>query len=106
MAKKNRDYLYEDDQPADPVLNCWLCAREMGEVVEWHHPVPKSRGGKIREPVHPICHQTIHANFTNSDLEKRYATAQALLSHEEIRRFVDWVANKPPDFYAPTKERR
>lgn len=106
MAKKNRDYLYEDDQVMEPVLNCWLCARAMGDVVEWHHPVPKSRGGKTREPVHPICHQTIHANFTNSDLEKRYATAQALLSHDEIRRFVDWVANKPPDFYAPTKDRR
>nr|WP_315458465.1 HNH endonuclease [uncultured Sphingorhabdus sp.] len=106
MAKKNRDYLYEDEEAGEPVLNCWLCARAMGDVVEWHHPVPKSRGGKTREPVHPICHQTIHANFTNSDLEKRYATAQALLSHDEIRRFVDWVANKPPDFYAPTKDRR
>ncbi len=56
--------------------------------------------------MHPICHRTIHANFTNSDLEKRFATTEALLGHEEIRRFVDWVANKPPDFNAPTKDRR
>ena len=106
MARKIRDF-YDADEPEDtPVVNCWLCARPMGEVTEWHHPVPKSRGGKDRKPVHPICHRTIHANFTNSDLEKRFATAEALLGHEEIRRFVDWIANKPPDFNAPTKGRR
>ena len=106
MARKNRDW--EDEQEAEdaPAVTCWLCSRPMGEVTEWHHPVPKSRGGRSREPVHPICHQTIHANFTNSDLEKRYSTVEALLGHEEIRRFVDWIANKPPDFYAPTKDRR
>uniref|UniRef100_UPI0037CA855B hypothetical protein n=1 Tax=Sphingorhabdus sp. TaxID=1902408 RepID=UPI0037CA855B len=59
-----------------------------------------------REPIHPICHRTIHANFTNSELERRYSTAEALLGHAEIRRFVDWVANKDPDFYVPTKDRR
>jgi hypothetical protein len=56
--------------------------------------------------VHPICHRTIHANFTNSDLEKRFATVEALLAHPEIGRFVDWIANKPSHFNAPTKERR
>ncbi len=105
MARKNRDW--EDSEDAViPVQYCWLCSRPMGEVTEWHHPVPKSRGGKERQPVHPICHRTIHANFTNSDLEKRYATTQALLAHVEIGRFVAWVANKPPDFDAPTKDRR
>lgn len=104
MARKNRDF-YDEEEASEPALNCWLCTRPMGDTIEWHHPIPKSRGGREKQPVHPICHQTIHANFTNSDLEKRYATAQALLDHEEIRRFVDWVANKPPDFHAPTKNR-
>lgn len=67
---------------------------------------PEKPGGKERQPVHPICHRTIHANFTNSDLEKRYSTAEALLAHEEIARFVAWVRGKPPDFNAPTKDRR
>lgn len=105
MARKVRDF-YDDDETAEPTLICWLCERPMGEQVEWHHPVPKSRGGKTKEPIHPICHKTIHANFTNSELERRYSTADALRAHDEIGRFVSWVANKPPDFYAPTKDRR
>lgn len=106
MARKSRDWHDEEEESAPPVVHCWLCGREMGDIVDWHHPIPKSRGGKAREPVHPICHRTIHANFTNSDLEKRYATVDALLAHEEIGRFVAWIANKPPDFNAPTKDRR
>jgi hypothetical protein len=105
MAKKRDRYEDEDTDVEAVILTCWLCARPMGEIVEWHHPIPKSRGGKAKEPVHPICHRTIHANFTNSDLEKRYASADALLGHEEIGRFVNWIANKPPDFNAPTKKR-
>ena len=106
MARKSRDWQDEEEESAPPVVHCWLCGREMGSVTEWHHLIPKSRGGKAREPVHPICHRTIHANFTNSDLEKRYSTVDALLAHDEIGRFVAWIANKPPDFNAPTKDRR
>jgi hypothetical protein len=105
MARKYRDPYDDEDEAAEPTLTCWLCARPMGDKIEWYHPVPKSRGGRDTQPVHPICVQAIRANFTNSELERRYSTAEALLAHEEIRRFVDWVANKPPDFHAPTKRR-
>lgn len=105
MARKDR-YREEEEEADAPLVTCWLCERPMGDAVEWHHPIPKSRGGREKQAVHPICHQAIHANFTNSDLEKRYATAEALRGHEEIGRFVAWVASKPPDFYAPTKDRR
>jgi 5-methylcytosine-specific restriction endonuclease McrA len=106
MARKNRDFYDSDEESIAPEVTCWLCSRPIGAVTELHHPVPKSRGGKERQPVHPICHRTIHANFTNSDLEKRFATVDALLAHEEIGRFVAWIANKPSDFNAPTKGRR
>jgi hypothetical protein len=105
MAKRGK-FDWEEEQPADtPALNCWLCERVMGEVTEWHHPVPKSRGGRVKEPVHPICHRTIHANFTNSELERSYCDPVTLRGHAEIGRFIDWIANKPPDFNAPTKSR-
>ena len=106
MARKQRDWEDETEADVPPVLTCWLCGRPMGEETDWYHPVPKSRGGKETQPVHPICRKTIHANFSNSDLEKRYSTAEALLAHEEIARFVAWVANKPPDFNASVKDRR
>lgn len=106
MARKNRDWEDDAGEEPVPVVHCWLCGREMGEVTVWHHPIPKSRGGREQQPVHPICNKTIHANFTNSDLEKRYSTAEALLAHEEIGRFVAWIANKPPDFDSPVKGRR
>ena len=54
MARKIRDHYEPDDASAEPELNCWLCSRPMGNVTEWHHPVPKSRGGKARQPVHPL----------------------------------------------------
>ena len=107
MARKSRDYWdNEEEAEAPPVITCWLCSRPMGTETVWHHPIPKSRGGREQQPVHPICNKTIHAHFSNSDLEKRYSTAEALLAHEEIARFVSWIANKPPDFNAPTKGKR
>jgi hypothetical protein len=106
MARKKRDQWDEESEAEMPILQCWLCSRDMGALTEWHHPIPKSRGGRERQPVHPICHRTIHLHFTNSDLERRYSNVEALLTHDEIARFVNWVAGKPADFDAPTKGKR
>jgi hypothetical protein len=74
--------------------------------IEWHHPVPKSRGGRETVPVHPICHRAIHAILSNKDLERGYASAEALRAHPEVAKFVAWVAAKDPDFHAPTRRRK
>nr|WP_170303973.1 HNH endonuclease [Sphingosinicella humi] len=87
-------------------LDCFLCGRPLGRRVEWHHPVPKSRGGRETVPIHPICHRTIHAVIDNKDLERDYATPAALKAHPDIAKFLEWVRNKPPDFHAPTRRRR
>lgn len=78
----------------------------MGEDVEWHHPVPKAKKGKVKFEVHPICHRTIHANFTNSELRRMGDDLEALLEREAMRNFVEWIAEKPPDFHAPTRNKR
>jgi hypothetical protein len=78
----------------------------LGKKVQWHHKVPKSRGGKETAPVHPICHRIIHATLTNKELERGYASAEALRAHPEIAKFVAWVSNKEPDFHAPTRRRK
>ncbi|MFM5930436.1 MAG: HNH endonuclease [Novosphingobium sp.] len=90
----------------DPPAPCWLCARPLGKRVEWHHPVPKSRGGRETVPLHPICHRTIHATFTNADLARRGADRSLLADDPAMARFLRWIAGKPADFHARTSPRR
>jgi hypothetical protein len=84
---------------------CWLCARPLARRVEWHHPVPKSRGGHIVVPLHPICHRAIHANFTNAELAKA-GDARTLRANPALAKFLVWIADKPADFHARTAKRR
>lgn len=88
---------------SDEPLTCWLCGREFETCIQWHHPVPKSKKGRGTVPVHPICHKTIHANFTNAELARIGDDPEALREKPAIAKFVRWVANKPPDFHAPTR---
>ena len=88
-----------DDQP----LTCWLCGRPIATLLQWHHPVPKSKKGRTTVPVHPICHKTIHANFTNAELVRTGDDAEALRANPAIAKFVAWIATKPPDFHAKTR---
>jgi hypothetical protein len=85
---------------------CFLCGRPLGRKVEWHHPVPRSRGGRETEPVHPICHRALHQTLGNKELERSYASAEALRKHPELARFIAWVSGKEPDFHAPTRRRK
>lgn len=95
----------EDDAPP-PVVPCWLCGRPTGKTIVWHHPVPKSRGGRDVVPMHSICQNTLTANFTNSELQRYGLDVEALLAQPAVRKFVDWVANKDPDFTAPQAKKQ
>ena len=111
MARKHsRHGPYEDLYPVEEapvaVVTCWLCARVCGKVIVWHHPVPKSRGGRDVVPMHPICQQTLIANFTNTELQRHANDVESLLAHPAVRKFVDWVANKDPDFTATTTKQQ
>ena len=54
-------------------------------------------------PVHPICHRTIHANFTNAQLARIGDHPARLKENPVVAKFVGWIADKPPDFHAPTR---
>lgn len=111
MARKNSkrdpygDFHREDQAPEAAVL-CWLCGRQSGKTIVWHHPVPKSRGGRDVVPMHPICQQTLITNFTNSELQRHGTDVEGLLANPAVRKFVDWVANKDPDFTATTARKK
>ena len=68
--------------------------------------MPKAKNGRETVPLHPICHRAIHANFTNAQLARIGADREALLADEALARFAEWVADKPPDFHAPTRKPR
>jgi len=107
MARKQKDrWGIEEDEPeaAAPAPPCWLCGRPTGETIVWHHPVPKSRGGRDTVPLHRICHRQIHALLTEKELERDYPSIDKLLGHPGIARFVDWVRRKPDDFRERTRK--
>lgn len=85
---------------------CWLCERPLGAIVEWHHPLPKSRGGRETVPLHPICHRTLHATFSNAELARRGTQSESLRAEPALARFLSWIERKPPDFHARTSRRK
>jgi hypothetical protein len=110
MARKHsRHGPYEDLYPGEEApakVMCWLCGRVCGKTIVWHHPVPKSRGGRDVVPMHPICQHTLITNFTNSELQRHGMDVESLLAYPAVRKFVDWVANKDPDFTATTTKKQ
>lgn len=56
--------------------------------------------------VHPICHRTIHAHFTNAQLSRMGDDVEMIGAREEVAKFLEWIAGKPPDFHAPTHNKR
>jgi hypothetical protein len=112
VGRKQSRYDFADEanaeaEPVAPAAPCWLCGRPTGKTIVWHHPVPKSRGGRDVVPMHPICQQTVTATFTNSELQRFGMDVEGLLADPSVRKFVDWVAKKDPDFTATiTKKQR
>lgn len=88
-------------------MTCVICGREDGGEMQDHHLKPISfkqrqkgivdKANQIR--IHKICHQKIHATFSEHELLNYYHTPETIRSHEEIIKFIKWVAKKPIDFY-------
>ena len=48
---------------------------------------------------------TLHARFSNAELQRIGGDIVALRSDPDIAKFLAWVENKEPDFHAPTHRR-
>ena len=105
---KHDDYgkLGRDEETSAAAVVCWLYGRPLGKTIVLHHPVPKSRGGRETVPMHPICQQMLTANFTNFGLQRHGMNVAGLLADPSVRKFVDWVANKDPDFTATISKKQ
>jgi 5-methylcytosine-specific restriction protein A len=89
---------------------CPLCGRPITPEARptRHHLTPKLKGGSRGPAVllHRICHNAIHARFSEAELARRLNDLPALRAEPDIARFLAWVADKPPDFHAPTRRAR
>lgn len=54
-------------------------------------------------PIHPICHRTLHQALTNKELAALGDDADSVRAVPAIAQFLAWIANKDPDFHAPTR---
>ncbi|GJH12970.1 MULTISPECIES: HNH endonuclease [Caballeronia] len=103
MAKRTPEPWYHP--PQEEI--CALCGRAVPPSErDLHHLVPKSQGGKQTAVLHRICHRQLHALFTEKELAQRYSTVDALLAHEAVHSFVEWVKTKPDSFYQRTRRAR
>jgi hypothetical protein len=69
-------------QASAPPLRCILCGRSVPESqLDWHHLVPRLKGGRETAPMHRICHRQVHALFSEAQLARHYASPETLLGH-------------------------
>ena len=92
---------------------CELCGRRVREDrLTRHHLLPRSRARKMkrrrkgrqelrrRDPARTValcgpCHRNVHHSIGNADLERGYDSVEALRDHPGVRKFTDWVKDKP-----------
>lgn len=98
---------------------CNLCKRD-AKHTNIHHLIPKCRhknkkNKKIfsREEVKTRtvelcipCHSCIHHALTTKELERKYNTIKALMAHEKIKNFVNWIEHKPDGTKIPFPKRK
>ncbi len=88
----------QESLPEQPC--CCICGRLLeGGTVEAHHLIPKTFKGTETVDIHKICHQKIHATFSERELQHYYHTPERLCEHEEMSKFIKWVAKKDVAFY-------
>ena len=83
---------------------CPICKRALGSVVNEHHFIPKSLGGKETTTLHIICHSKIHRTFTERELFNYYNTPKRVLENGDIQKFIKWISKKPIDYRDKNKD--
>ena len=76
---------------------CGLCGHRYDRSkLTKHHLVPKSRGGTETTLLCRPCHNTVHATFTEKELERNFDTLDALREAEELQGWIAWIRKRKP----------
>ena len=86
---------------------CQFCKRENISITN-HHLIPRISHSKkkirrmnkdLNETVSAcrLCHNHIHATYSEKELAEKYNKVSLLLSQEVISKFTNWVKDKPND---------
>ena len=86
---------------------CVICGRECGGIMQYHHLKPKTFSTRNKEIhtsdnkiyIHKICHQKIHATYSEQELYHTYHTPDLICDNPEMIKFIKWITKKPLDFY-------
>jgi hypothetical protein len=73
------------------------------EQVSDHHLIPKSRGGQETIPICLDCHKSIHAFFTNKELESSFNSVESLLTNDKFANHIKWLSKQPANQRFKTK---
>lgn len=96
--------------PPKPTSICPLCDRPIPAHAKSsrHHLIPKLKGGAKLGTVHlhQVCHSAIHARFSEAEIARRLSDVDSLKADPALADFLSWVATKPDDFHAPTRQTR
>jgi len=65
--------------------------------------IPRSKGGRETVEHHRVCHSKIHSVLSIKQLNSELCSIDDLNEHDEIRKFINWLDGKPPQFYKRTR---
>jgi len=77
---------------------CPICYRPYDNTMSEHHLIPKCKKGKETVRIHRVCHDFIHATFTDKELARDYNTVEKLMQDERMQKFGKWVAKKVANY--------
>lgn len=86
---------------------CPICRRPLPDdssIVDEHHLIPKSKGGRETVRLHRMCHNKIHSLWTEKELAEKFNSIDRIIVNEEMRKYIRWIKGKSPYFYVRSKD--
>lgn len=98
---------------------CELCERPLVITpLTRHHLIPQTRHKNKKNKrdfnrtdvksriaiLCKLCHKHIHSVISEKEMERQFNTIAQLKEHPEVKKFVEWVTNKPDGFSVKSRK--